>query len=174
MCVYICVCMYVVYFHSYIPFRYFIKKKRASMSGNTATAYGRAKALDQQDLGHYTTKSIIMPNPLIFKCEWESIEQKNDRKKRNLTKKKKKEKKTQKTRLSFVGSTLCTYCTKSLIITMLKVLVLSLYNSVLYIRAHEGRKQRRRFILSNYEEVNKSFSHFFSSIISRIYWQYWV
>lgn len=61
------------------------------MSGSTVAAYGRAKALDQQDLGHYTTKSIIMPNPLIFKCEWESIEQKKDKeKKRNLTKKKKK------------------------------------------------------------------------------------
>lgn len=63
----------------------------ASMSGSTAAAYGRAKTLDQQDLGHYITKSIIMPNPLIFKCEWESIEQKKDKKKkrRNLTKKKK-------------------------------------------------------------------------------------
>lgn len=51
----------------------FYKRKNVqnveSMSGSTATAYGRAKALDQQDLGHYTTKSIIMPNPLIFKCE---------------------------------------------------------------------------------------------------------
>lgn len=62
------------------------------MSGNTATAYGWAKALDQQDLGHYTTKSIIMPNPLIFKCEWESIEQKNDRKKKKSNEKEKKEK----------------------------------------------------------------------------------
>lgn len=71
-----------------------------SMSGSTVAAYGRAKALDQQDLGHYITKSIIMPNPLIFKCEWESIEQKKDKnkkKQRNLTKKKKKyEKKTAK------------------------------------------------------------------------------
>jgi hypothetical protein len=50
------------------------------MSGSTATAYGRVKALDQQDLGHYITKSIIMPNLLIFKCEWESIEQKKERK----------------------------------------------------------------------------------------------
>lgn len=49
------------------------------MSGSTAAAYGRAKALDQQDLGHYITKSIIMPNPLIFKYEWESIEQKKDK-----------------------------------------------------------------------------------------------
>lgn len=71
------------------------------MSGSTATAYGRAKALDQQDLGHYITKSIIMPNPLIFKCEWESIEQKKERKKnrkkRNLMEKRKKKtkKKTQ-------------------------------------------------------------------------------
>lgn len=55
-----------------------------SMSGNTVAAYGRAKALDQQDLGHYITKSIIMPNPLIFKCEWESIEQKKDRKKKEI------------------------------------------------------------------------------------------
>ena len=60
------------------------------MSGSTAAAYGRAKALDQQDLGHYTTKSIIMPNPLIFKCEWESIEQKNDRKKKKFNEKEKK------------------------------------------------------------------------------------
>lgn len=66
--VYVCVCVWGgergirIYL-----FKYFIKKR--AMSGNTATAYGRAKALDQQDLGHYITKSIIMPNPLIFKCE---------------------------------------------------------------------------------------------------------
>lgn len=132
-CVSVYVCMYVL--------KYFIKK-RASMSGNTATACGKAKALDQQDLGHYTTKSIIMPNLLIFKCEWESIEKKDDRKKRNLTKKKKNEKNAKSsTRLSFVGLTLCTYCTKSLIITMLKVLVLCLYIIPCYIFSCSWRLQ---------------------------------
>lgn len=92
-----------------------------SMSGSTVAAYGRAKALDQQDLGHYITKSIIMPNPLIFKCEWESIEQKKDKnkkKQKSNEKKKNMRKKPRKTsaRLSFVGSTLCTYCTKDLIL----------------------------------------------------------
>ena len=33
-------------------------------------------ALDQQDLGHYTTREYYHAQPLIFKCEWESIEQK--------------------------------------------------------------------------------------------------
>lgn len=49
----------------------FYKRKNLyiDVPGSTVAAYGRAKALDQQDLGHYTTKSIIMPNPLIFKCE---------------------------------------------------------------------------------------------------------
>lgn len=147
------------------------------MSENTATAYGRAKALDQQDLGHYTTKSIIMPNPLIFKCEWESIEQKNDRKKKKSNEKEKNEKKNAKisTLLSFVGSTLCTYCTKSLIITMLKVLVLSLYNSVLYTRAREGCKCGAAASFCQItRKWTKVFRIFFYSIISRIYCQYWV
>jgi hypothetical protein len=58
-------------------------------------------------------------------------------KKRNLMKKKKKRKKTQKpVRASRLWVQLCcTYCTKRLIITLLKVLVLSLYNSVLNICA---------------------------------------
>lgn len=70
----------------------FYKRKNVqhtSMSGSTVAAYGRAKALDQQDLGHYITKSIIMPNPLIFKCEWESIEQKKNKEKKKSNEKEK-------------------------------------------------------------------------------------
>lgn len=32
--------------------------------------------LDQQDLGHYTTREYYHAQPFIFKCEWESIESK--------------------------------------------------------------------------------------------------
>lgn len=49
---------------------FYKRKKCASMSGSTAAAYGRAKALDQQDLGHYIYyKEYYHAQPLIFKCE---------------------------------------------------------------------------------------------------------
>lgn len=119
------------------------------MSGSTAAAYGRAKALDQQDLGHYITKSIIMPNPLIFKCEWESIEQKKDKKKkkRNLTRKRKKiwGKNAKNQCAPFVCGFNFVYILYERFnnITMLKVLVLSLYNSVLNTCSRDSRKRRR-------------------------------
>jgi len=120
------------------------KKSTASMSGSTVAAYGRAKTLDQQDLGHYTTKSIIMPNPLIFKCEWESIEQKKDKKKKEKSNEKEKnvrKKREKPVRASRLWVQLCVHIVRKFNnITVLKVLVLSLYNSVLNTCA---RKRRR-------------------------------
>lgn len=120
------------------------------MSGSTVAAYGRAKALDQQDLGHYTTKSIIMPNPLIFKCEWESIEQKKDKGKKKKSNEKGKKNMREKTARNQCAPLVCGFNFVYILyerfnnITMLKVLVLSLYNSVLNTRARDSRKRRRR------------------------------
>lgn len=113
------------------PVRIFYKRKnihRARCLGVQQLLTGELKRWSARLRALYY-KEYYHAQPLIFKCEWESIEQKKERnvrkekqkKNKKFNEKKESGKRKCKTRASRLWVQLCTYCTKSLIITTLKI-----------------------------------------------------